>query len=193
MRVVLILLCLTIGSLAGGFLAFTQKINQPDLLPAHEITDGISVFTGGEDRISQAVDLLRMGSARRLLISGVYETTTAAAIAEELGIERPLFACCIDLGRAALNTVGNAAETAAWARENNYSSVRIVTTSYHVPRSLVEMRRHAPNLAVHAYPIDSDRIPADAWWQHPDTTVFLFREYAKYLVALFRWRFSSEL
>lgn len=189
MKMVAKILCLILAILVGGFLQFIDQIQQLEARGiAPDRTDGIVVFTGGADRVDVGIDILKRGSAKRLLISGVYPGTTAKDLAQDTGIDSALFACCIDLGYDALDTVGNAQETADWVQARAYTSVRIVTTAYHLPRSLVEMRRRTPELTLVAHPIQSLRIPTKSWWLYPSTSQFLVREYFKYLVSLLRWR-----
>ena len=62
------------GSLAflGGFAAFAThiaRLTTPTDLPS---ADAIIVLTGGEKRLTAAVDLLEAGKGKRLLISGVH-------------------------------------------------------------------------------------------------------------------------
>ena len=63
-------------------------------MPGHEVSldrnaDGIVVLTGGASRISDAIELLAAGRGKRLLISGVHRTTTAAEIARIAPRYRP--------------------------------------------------------------------------------------------------------
>ena len=187
LRPVFFIIILCFGFLFGGFLNFVERITEPIMPDLRVVTDGIVVFTGGTDRVTEGVMMLKRGNAKRLLISGVHADTSANAIAQEINDNSPLFACCIDLGHDAVDTVGNAQETAEWANKRGYSSIRVVTASYHLPRSLVELKRHAPDLAVTPHPVKSNRVFSNYWWRHPNTTQFLFREYVKYLVSLLRW------
>jgi DUF218 domain len=59
----------------------------------------------------------------------------------------------VTLGHAAASTRGNAAEIAAWARERDIGSVRVVTAGYHMPRALLELRRALPGAALLAHPV----------------------------------------
>ena len=104
------------------------------------------VLTGGARRIDAGLDLLAEGRAARMLISGVNERTSGAAIADAAqganAAERArLFDCCIDLGREALDTVGNAVEARDWIREHGFAHVLVVTADYHMPRALLEFSR----------------------------------------------------
>src|SRR5688572_7629057 len=77
-RLILALLSLVVVGLAGGFIAFAVcATSAPE--PEAQKADAIVVVTGGEDRISAALGLLRHGGGRRLLISGVNPRTSAAA------------------------------------------------------------------------------------------------------------------
>jgi uncharacterized SAM-binding protein YcdF (DUF218 family) len=64
-----------------------------------------------------------------------------------------LFVCCVDLGYDAIDTVGNALETAKWVRAHNYRRVLVVTSNYHMPRSLLELHRIDPETQYVGYPI----------------------------------------
>ena len=61
-----------------------------------------------------------------------------------LGLDKQLFNCCVDLGYEALDTVGNADETRTWARSNGYTRLIVVTSRYHMPRSLAELALAMP-------------------------------------------------
>ena len=49
------------------------------------------------------------------------------------------------LDHAALDTIGNAEESAKWVQDHDYNSVILVTNNYHMPRSLLEMSRLVEN------------------------------------------------
>lgn len=174
----------------GGFLFFVNEIpktSQADLPRA----DGIVALTGASDRIEIAVGLLRSNKARRLLISGVNPTTTSAALANAFPQYRDLFDCCIDLDYRALNTVGNADQTRKWVQDNGFSSVIVVTSNYHMPRSLIEVARAMPDTSFIAYPVLTDNVKVDQWWSNPGSLQLLVSEYIKYLEALMRSTYTS--
>ncbi|HZH45849.1 MAG TPA: YdcF family protein, partial [Roseococcus sp.] len=94
--------------------------------------------------------------------------------------------CCVDLGFQAESTLGNAEETADWARAHRFDSLVVVTSDYHMPRSLVEIRSALPDAQLYAYPVETDLVDAERWWTSGDSTKKLTLEYCKYLVVLFR-------
>lgn len=155
--------------------------------------DAIVVLTGGEYRILEAVKLLAKGSAERLLISGVNKRTSRNELRRLTGHGDGLFDCCIDIGYQALDTIGNAAETSKWAKAWRYKRLIIVTSSYHMPRSLVELGRAMPNAVLLAYPVVPRNFRIEAWWRHPGTTRLLISEYLKFLPALARLGLTTVL
>ena len=80
-----------------------------------------------------------------------------------------MFKCCVDIGYAAHDTTGNAEETKAWASANGFSRLIIVTSSYHMPRSLVELGRAMPATTLVPYPVVSRNFRTERWWLHAAT------------------------
>ncbi|HBF28328.1 YdcF family protein [Rhizobium sp.] len=171
--------------LIGGFLYFADSVTvmRP---PENPKADAIVVLTGGYQRIDQAVDLLRKGSGRRLLISGVHPTTTPKQIRSMTQSSYDLFACCVDMGYLAQDTIGNAFETAQWVHDKGYSSVLVVTSNYHMQRSLMELRRTAPNTEFIPYPVVISDLRTRAWYAEPNALRILLSEYVKILLAYAR-------
>jgi uncharacterized SAM-binding protein YcdF (DUF218 family) len=171
--------------LIGGFLYFADAVTvmRP---PEHPKADAIVVLTGGYQRIDQAVDLLRKGSGQRLLISGVHPTTTSKQIRTMTQSSYDLFACCVDMGYQALDTIGNANETAQWVHDKGYSSVLVVTSNYHMQRSLMELRRTAPKTLFIPYPVVISDLRTKAWYAEPNALRTLLSEYVKILFAYAR-------
>jgi len=96
----------------------------------------------------------------------------------------PRFRCCADIGYAAEDTHGNAEEAASWTRGNHFTSLVIVTSRYHMPRTMKEFSTVMPEISLIAYPVDQSRIDLSGWWKHPRTMRLLHREYVKYLASL---------
>jgi uncharacterized SAM-binding protein YcdF (DUF218 family) len=171
--------------LAFGFLWFAISIQTEDTQLAGK-ADGIVVLTGAASRIPDAIELLAAGRGKRLLITGVHRATSASEIARLTPLYSKYFTCCIDLDKSALNTFGNALETRRWAREHNFNSLIIVTSNWHMPRAMAEVAHQLPDTALIAYPVMSEKVKTEPWWQSLDTTRFLFAEYLKYLFAMTR-------
>ena len=159
------------------------------------MADGIVALTGDEDRISEAVRLLAEGKARRLLISGVNKSTRAPEIISLNTVgnsEARLFRCCVDLGKRAHNTEDNALETTAWVRLHGFRSLIVVTSTYHMPRTLIELRQAMPDVELVPYPVKSPRL-GEQWWSDPRTAWVLGKEYLKFVTAFARYGANSFL
>lgn len=176
---------------AIGFLHFVDTVSRFQKPETTEYADAIVALTGGADRINDAMALLNEGRARRLLISGVNPSTSREALASLTLAPEFLFSCCVDLGRSALNTVGNAKETRDWVRSNGFRSVIVVTSSYHLPRSLNEIARELPEARLIPHAVVTERMRAEDWWHDPDTARLLLAEFTKYLMSIARLRFSE--
>jgi len=119
-----------------GFAAFMLALPRP---LEGNTTDAIVVPTGGPGRIDRGLELLRRHQARRMLVTGVAPGVRAADLAREYHASPALFACCIDLGAEAVDTRSNAEETAQWVGAHRYTSVRLVTSDWHVARARMEL------------------------------------------------------
>jgi uncharacterized SAM-binding protein YcdF (DUF218 family) len=171
-----------------GFIVFAASATRR-ISPAVRAADGIVVLTGGvERRIEAGLGLLKKGLGRRLLISGVNQNTRPRMLLAELGA---LDTCCIDLGYEAQDTIGNAAETRAWAERNGFTRLIVVTSTYHMPRSLAELRREMPDLELAAYAVRPKFLSEGAWWLRPGVARLLGGEYVKLLATYVRCAASS--
>ena len=176
--------------LGSGFLWFVNQLPEAEV-PMRSKADGIVVLTGSAFRISDALELLAAGHGKRLLITGVYPTTRLSEIAALTPQYERWFACCVDLDRIALDTIGNAVETKRWAQEQGAKSLIIVTSDFHMPRALAEISHQLPDVRLVPFPVMSDRVRVDNWWSNPATARLLFWEYLKYMVALTRMRLNG--
>ncbi|MEP9354424.1 YdcF family protein [Xanthobacter sp. KR7-65] len=177
------------GGVAGaaGFIAFTALIagREP---AAVRPADAIVVLTGGPSRIIDAVGLLKDGRGQRLLITGVNPATSPDEMRRALPDGERLIGCCIDLGHKALNTRGNALEVAEWARDRSFRSLVVVTSSWHMPRAMMELSRALPDVELVAYPVVTSRTEPERWWSDFGTLKLLFKEYLKYIMATVKFR-----
>jgi uncharacterized SAM-binding protein YcdF (DUF218 family) len=174
-----------------GFVHFVLNVAAMEKPRAAESADAIVALTGGAERITDAIELLNEGRAHRLLISGVHPSTSREMLAAITPGRTELFDCCVDLGHAALTTVGNAKETRDWARRHGFTSLIVVTSSYHLPRSLNEISREMPDVRLIPYPVVTEQVQIEDWWHSPGTTRLLLSEYAKYLMSMARLRIGG--
>jgi uncharacterized SAM-binding protein YcdF (DUF218 family) len=172
--------------LAAGFVMFARAV--AGYLPGASAprADGIVVLTGGDLRLSAGVRLLKEGRGARLLISGVNPQTSRQDLRRLSGLSHRLFSARVDIDFAH-TTIGNAEETKAWAAAKGYRKLIVVTSSYHMPRSLTELARAMPGVTLTPYAVVPTRFKHKRWWTDGFTTRVLLDEYAKFLPSAARY------
>ncbi|OYY90399.1 MAG: hypothetical protein B7Y45_07175 [Sphingomonas sp. 28-66-16] len=135
-------------------------------------TDAIVVPTGGAGRIDRGIALLRAHAAKRMLVTGVGPDVRPIDLAREYRTPPSLFACCIDLGREAVDTRSNAEETRDWLHRHGYHSVRLVTSNWHLRRAELELTNA----------LDDDIVVVGDGVAGAPRLLLLVAEYDKYLV-----------
>jgi len=150
-----------------------------------EPADAIVVLTGGSQRLNSGIALLREGKGRKLFISGVNQQVGLEDLLRSSGAQDWAY-CCVVLGHRAVDTLGNAGETAQWMRQQGFHSLRLVTAWYHMRRSLLEFERAMPEIEIVPHPVLPDQIGYEHWWTRRQTAALLVSEYGKYLAALAR-------
>ena len=147
-----------------------------------ETADAIIALTGGNDRIGEAIRLLEEEKAPRLFISGVNENVTGYHLLKETPQE---WQDKIELGYQAKTTRMNAIETAEWISKNKISSIILVTSFYHMPRSLLEIKTAIPDLKIIPYAVFPQNFGESTDWIHTRYAWQLFLEYHKFFIAYF--------
>jgi uncharacterized SAM-binding protein YcdF (DUF218 family) len=171
----------------SGLLAFADRVARLTPAPDPPAADGIVALTGASDlRLEAATNLLESGKAKRLLVSGVNRQATRADLWGVTGAAKPLFDCCVDLGFTAADTLGNARETAQWARNMGYRSLILVTADYHMPRAMIELKTALPGVEITGYPVATPTLDARHWYEGSLGARRMITEYDKYLAILAR-------
>lgn len=171
-----------------GLLLFVENIPRPK--PDDTLTDAVVVLTGGPGRINRGIELLASEKARELLISGVGADAPMRDLISDNALPKSRLECCVTLGRAARDTRENAIEAAGWAASRNIVSIRLVTSDFHMPRSLLEFERRLPQLQIIPEPVGTKSITMGRWWLRPDTVVLLAGEYSKFLAIRLQLAFT---
>jgi uncharacterized SAM-binding protein YcdF (DUF218 family) len=152
----------------------------------HDPTElrGVRSYNDNVERLLVSYDLLRTGRAKNVVVSGGYawpgdrvnEARQLAKQLEDWGIARER----IVVEPRALNTRGNAVESSRLVKQHGYRSLLLVTSAYHMPRSLDCFR--AVGLKVDSLPVDfrasGPESPRD-WLpraRYLDTSEFALRE-----------------
>ena len=171
-----------------GFLGFVGFIPRT-VKDGETKTDAIVVLTGGGDRLAEGFRLLDAGVSPRMLITGVAQGISLQQVIAGMSSDKSVapsaenLACCVTLGYEAGNTVGNAAETAQWVRDNKVGSVRLVTANYHMKRSQLEFHRALPGIAIIPHPVFPKEVQDNWWFVKPRILILLGGEYHKFVGA----------
>ena len=170
-----------------GLFAFADRVRSytPAADPAR--ADAIVALTGpSAERVNAAIRLLEQDKGERVLISGVNREVRRQELRALTPGSNKLFNCCVDLGFEAEDTIGNAQEIAAWADAKGYDSLIVVTSDYHMPRALTEIRAASPDLELTPYAVETPSLDNSRWWRAAVTARRMTLEYMKYLAALGR-------
>jgi len=155
---------------ALGFLWFAIALPQPT---NGQKTDAIVVPTGSGGRIPRGLALLREGASQKMLVTGVDQDVKPREFAAEYDVPPRLMQCCVTLGFEALDTRGNARETAAWIDKQDIRSLRLVTADWHMRRAALELESTLP---------EGTTVLRDAVRSQPSLAI-LFLEYHKFLAT----------
>jgi uncharacterized SAM-binding protein YcdF (DUF218 family) len=166
----------------AGLIWFTEESSRY-LAEDPRHTDAIIVLTGGSDRVKLGIDLMARGMADRLFVSGVHAGVTRQDLLGAAGAEEETGRLPIEIGYAAGDTAGNARETADWVRAHGIGSLRLVTSDYHMARSLLEFRAALPEVEIVPQAVDSQAVHMEEWWRWPGTARLVIAEYTKLLLA----------
>lgn len=171
----------------SGLIWFNQHINSypPD---DGSKTEAIIALTGGRNRIGEAISLLNQGMGDKLFISGVQKNISI----KELEKRKDLNFINNDkifIGKESSNTVENAIETHNWLKQNNIKSIRLVTSNYHIPRSLEEFYSQDASLNIVIHPVFSENVKK-SWWKSWGSFYLISLEYNKFLYVYFAKRLN---
>ncbi len=95
-------------------------------------------------------------------------------------------------GSQAKTTIGNAIETARWAKLNRIQSIRLVTSPMHIPRSLVECQRYLSDIQVIIHPVELSKFNHRHWYKDWRIAYKIAIEYSKYLSVLLGVRIQRQ-
>lgn len=188
----LLLTALLVYAAAGGVYLWTIR-HYPPVTPAMA-SDAIVILTGGEERVDKGLQALQDGLAKRALVSGVHkdvklhELLTLHQVPRNVGKQ-------VDLGFGAIDTAGNAQETAKWVAQHHIHSLILVTSNYHMPRALLHVRSVLPaDVVIHPLAVAPAILDQGSWYQKPKALGLLFLAYNKYLLTwpeILLWRYKT--
>ena len=108
-----------------------------------------------------------------MLVAGADPSVTKADMARRLGGgSQALLKCCVDLGTEFVDTRSNAEEALRWLARHHFTSVRLITSDWHMRRARYEFGKVLG---------DKYQLVTDAVRTEP-SFITLFGEYNKYLL-----------
>ena len=171
--------CWLLGFCMFGVYAYMLKYSA---IPS---ADAIVVLTGGAERLPTALSLLEDKKAPKMLISGVNSKVSMGALFGRINED---YLKRIDLGYKADNTFENALETKEWVLKNDVKSVLLVTSFYHMPRSLFELRSEMPDIQIYPVPVF---MQTEQHWTYTRNAWLVFIEYNKFIVRFVQFLIRS--
>lgn len=166
----------------AGFFWFLSVVSQKEIDETSP-SEAIVVLTGGADRVSTGVALLKEKKAKKLFISGVNQLIDVNKLSKTVNALPEEFAENVTLGHIARDTRQNALETKQWLAEQDFHTMRLVTAAYHMPRSLAEFKAAMPDVVILPHPVFPANVKLDEWWKYKGTAVLVASEYSKYLIV----------
>lgn len=176
------LILVVLAVVAIDFVMFANRAASASHDPDAQ-ADAIVALTGGSGlRIAAGINLVSEGRGARLLVSGVHPDVTREDLIRLAGGSERVWDCCVDIGHVAETTRGNADETAAWAYERQYDRLIIVTSDYHMPRSMIVLRQAMPDVELVPWPVRTVNDPSSIWTD-PSSFRGVLTEWAKWRVT----------
>lgn len=169
-----------------GLIVFAENVQQ-EVKDTETRTDAIIVLTGGSGRLEEGLQLLNDNKADKLFVSGVFPGMDVDRLLKLIQQDPTGLKNRIGIGNA-IDTFDNAKESALWVQEKKVSSIRLVTSAYHMPRAYLEFSEQLPGVKVIPHPVFSENVKLQEWWAWPGTALLIGGEYTKFLLAWLRHR-----
>ena len=164
-----------------GYFNFINYINRNHYLSSNNnkiIFDGIAILTGGKGRIKEGLNLLEKNSEAKLIISGVDQKVTLKTITKKNNILENIY-----LDKKSKSTIENAIQITSWAKMLNLKKIKIITSYYHMPRSILFLKHYDKDMIFIPHPVRSKSQKYNNRIDYFKLDPFLFEEYVKYLLS----------
>lgn len=150
--------------------------------------DAIIAVSGGDTsaRTQLAIDLYKNGWAPQLIFSGAAEDKSGPSNAEvmrEQAISQGVPDSDVTVEEYSSNTSENAENTSGILSNLDVNDAIVVTSSYHMKRTVLEFRNQAPDVNFRAHPISSDNQWSVWWWTTPSGWYLAVSEIVKIVVV----------
>ena len=185
-KLFLYIFCLVLAGLFWWTLFLFNTFPKQYYLKDYNYNDkltGIVVLTGGKGRIEKGLELIKNTNADKLFITGVVSLPNFEKKYGVKTFNSDLFECCISFDDRATNTHENIVETVKWLSSNsNIKNIIIVSSYYHLPRSLIIFNNFLPNVPKQAVAAEEHSNISDSLFFHLKLIIY---EYFKTLYSVF--------
>ncbi len=179
-KLTLYIFSLMILFLIYGFVMFLKNIYHNQASFNYQ-TDGIAVLTGGKGRINLGLELFSKNKNLRLIISGVDKKVSNNSIIPN-DIKNKIR---ITIDKDSETTYENAKIINEWTSKYKLQNVTIITSYYHMPRSMMLIKSLTPTINFYAYPVEKKISKKNSFRENIPYYFFLTEEYIKYLLSHF--------
>ena len=179
-KLVLYICLLIILLLIYGFVVFLKKIHYNQASFNYQ-TDGIAVLTGGKGRINLGLELFNKNRNLKLIISGVDKKVSDKSIIPNNLKNKS----SITIDKISESTYENAQIINELTSKYKLQNVTIITSYYHMPRSMMLIQSFTPTINFYAYPVEKKISNKISFKENILYYFFITEEYVKYLVSHF--------
>lgn len=153
-----------------------------------QAADAIIAVSGGDTaaRTQLAIDLYQNGWAPQLIFSGAAQDKLGPSNAEVMrqqAIAQGVPESDVTVEKYSSNTSENAENTSDILTDLKIKNAIVVTSSYHMKRTVLEFRNRAPAVNFRSHPIGSDNQWSAWWWTTPNGWYLAVSEIAKIVVV----------
>lgn len=158
----------------GGFFLFVFSITHIPVSPTK--TDALIILSGSKGRIQAGLSLAEEVPHLPIFISGIYKQSQLEEIFPYIQENTKIK---VDYKDGAGSE--NIESTKKWAEElSTHQSLKVVTSHYRMPRSLLELKKILPQVTLVPYPVVPNAFQATFWWVSWRNLSTLIVEYNKY-------------
>ena len=163
-----------------GFVSFFSQIKNYNVSNNYNY-QGIAVLTGGKGRIAKGIEVFRNNPESYLIISGVDKKVAIEDILPKDFLVNPK----IFIDKKSETTIDNVNEIVNWSLKNKISDVIVITSDYHMPRTMLILTKKGEGLNFSSYPVTSSIDLDENFLKDTKTLKFLLEEYFKYILSFF--------
>lgn len=165
---------------AGDYLVVSDPVRPADAI--------IAIGGDGRERITTAMQLLRQGNGRWLVISGgPYDyVRNSATVMRDQAVAEGVPADQMLVDDIAESTYDNAVGAARLMKSRGLHTAILLTSPYHTRRAAVVFSRvfHSEGLQVRVRAVDDGYFKVHRWWTRDRDRKLVLREYVKLLAFL---------